>query len=309
MQQYGLAPFGASETYEGDHEFGAGAPHEYPEAEAEFGAEAEEEHWEDLGAAESHALHESLPLSMESPLSEAEEEQLAAELLEIGSEAELEQFLGRMFRNVSRGVRGFLRSPVGRSLGGIVKNVARAALPAVGGALGSMVAPGIGTTIGTRLGTMAGRLFEVEAEGVDQEEYEFEVARRVVRLAATAAGNAALDRRPGAPQALAGDAVLSAARRYAPGVARRFRSFAQPAPWSWPAPAPGGAVLRAPGTGGGAAHRCCGPGAAPGGVPGGIAGGVPGAVPRAVPGAPVPTSRARSGRWVRQGRKIVLLGI
>ncbi|TMV00036.1 hypothetical protein [Streptomyces sp. DASNCL29] len=279
--EFGTETYVPSESYAAEAGFGAEA---YPGegayavqgAEAEFGNASEQSGGYPQ---ESHAYAESNVPSLENPLSEADEAQLAAELMEITSEDELEQFLGKMLRTVARGVGGFLRSPVGRSLGGIVKNVAKAALPVAGGALGTFIAPGMGTALGGRLGSMASNLFEVEAESADREEYEFEVGRRFVRLAATAAGNAALDPRTAAsPQALARDAVLSAARRHAPGVARRFRAFAQPAPWYWPAP-----------------------------VPNSVSGGN-----RAVDGAPSGTQvpgRARSGRWVRQGRKIVLLGV
>lgn len=64
-----------------------------------------------------------------SPLSEPEEEELASELMEVGSEAELDHFLGGLFHtisNVGKGVGKFLRSPAGHALGGILKQVASA---------------------------------------------------------------------------------------------------------------------------------------------------------------------------------------
>ena len=157
-----------------------------------------------------------------SPLSEAQEIELASELLEISNEQELEQFLGNVFKSVARGVGGLIKSPVGRALGGILKNVAKRALPVVGGALGSMVAPGIGTALGSKLGSMASGLFEVELESMPQEQAEYEAARRLVNLAATSAAHAARARpRPGvSPQTVARAAVAAAARTYAPGVYR-----------------------------------------------------------------------------------------
>lgn len=194
-------------------------------------------------------------LAQESPLHEVQEMELAQELLEIQSEQELEQFLGNIFKSVGRAVGGIVRSPVGRALGGILKNVAKRALPVVGGALGSMVAPGIGTALGSKLGSMASNLFELELEGLDREQAEFEVARRYVQLAATAAQNAALAPPNVPPRVVAQQAVAQAAQRYAPGLVRD-----------------GGM-------------------GAPIGGNGGYGGG-----------------RARSGRWVRRGRKIVVLG-
>jgi hypothetical protein len=205
----------------------------------------------------------------EGPLSEQEELQLAAELLEITTEAELEQFLGNLLKRIGRGVGGFLRSGVGRAIGGALKNIARFALPLAGKALGTLIpVPGLGTMVGGALGTMASKLFEVQSEGVDRHEYEFEIARRFVRLTAAAAQNAALDQRQAPPQLLAREALLSAARQYAPGVARYPQLVTTPSPWYWPASPPAG-----PANGDGRPRR------------------------------------AQSGRWVRQGRKIVILGL
>src|SRR5437016_2583258 len=125
---------------------------------------------------------------------ELNENELAAELLEITNEQELEEFLGGLVKAAG----SFIKSPVGRALGGVLKDVAKTALPVVGGALGSMVAPGIGTALGSQLGSMASGMFEVELEAMPAEAAEFEVARRLVNMAASAAQHAALARpRPG----------------------------------------------------------------------------------------------------------------
>jgi uncharacterized protein (DUF697 family) len=186
------------------------------EFEGEFEGEGEGEQF--LG----DVLGSVLGGEMESPLSESEEIELASELLELGNEQELEQFLGNLFKGVSRAVGGFIKSPIGKALGGVLKNVAKKALPVVGGALGSMVAPGIGTALGSKLGSMAGGLFEVELEAMPAEAAEFEVARRYVNLAASAARHAALARPSERvdPQTVARAAVAAAARGHAPGVYR-----------------------------------------------------------------------------------------
>jgi hypothetical protein len=149
-----------------------------------------------------------------SPLTEAEEIALASELLEISSEAELEQFLGGLINKVG----GFFKSPVGQALGGIAKNIAKKALPVVGGALGTMVAPGIGTALGSSLGSMAGNMFEFGPMEAEQE--EFEAAKRVVGLTAAAANRLAQTPPPPGmnPNAAARAAVLEAAQQYAPGL-------------------------------------------------------------------------------------------
>jgi len=174
----------------------------------------------------------SLVGEFESPLSGQQELELATELLEIGSEQELEQFLGKLFKRAGRAVGGFIRSPAGKALGGLLKNVAKKALPVVGGALGSFVAPGIGTAIGSKLGSMASGLFEVEFESMPAEAAEFEVARRFVNLGATAARQAAVARPPRgiSPKVVARAALAGAARAQAPGVYRSMlRSLGAPA--------------------------------------------------------------------------------
>jgi uncharacterized protein (DUF697 family) len=195
----------------------------------------------------------------ESPLHEVQEMELAAELLEITNEAELEEFLGKLFRGVTRAVGGIMKSPIGQALGGVLKNVAKQALPMVGGALGSFLVPGVGTALGSRLGSMAGNLFELELESMEAEQAEFEVARRYVQLAAAAARNAALAPPNAAPQAVAQQAVTEAAQRFAPGLLRQGLTGVA-APY-------GGAY-------GGQAYP-----------------------------------QSRSGRWVRRGRKIIVLGV
>jgi uncharacterized protein (DUF697 family) len=156
----------------------------------------------------------------EAPLTETQEMELATELLEVTNEAELEQFLGGLIKKAASGVGSFMKSGVGRALGGVLKNVAKTALPLAGGALGSLIAPGVGTALGSKLGSMASKMFEVELEGMNEQEAEFEVARRYVRLAASAARNAALAPPAAPPQAVARAAVVAAARQHAPGLVR-----------------------------------------------------------------------------------------
>ncbi len=153
----------------------------------------------------------------ESPLSDAEEMELAAELLEITSDEELDMFLGKLFRKVGRGFRKFARSKIGRSLGGILKSVAKKALPIAGSALGSIV-PGVGTALGAGLGSAAGRLFGLELEGMSPEDQEFEIARRYVRLATEAAKQASRAPAGASPSAVANKAMTIAASKHAPGL-------------------------------------------------------------------------------------------
>lgn len=160
----------------------------------------------------------------ESPFSEAEEAELAMELMAVVSEEELDQFLGKLFKGAWKGLKK-VGSAIGRvagPLGGVLKGLAKKALPFVGGALGSLIpVPGVGTALGSALGSAVGNALEAEFEGLSEGEQEFEMARRFVRIAGTAAQQAARDGIDGGdPQAAARSAVLSAARRHLPRLAQ-----------------------------------------------------------------------------------------
>jgi hypothetical protein len=317
-------------------EFGAGETGEYGETAeygetSEYGEMAESEAEGFLGGLLSSVLGGEVS-EAESPLTEVQEMELASELLEVGSEAELEQFLGNLFKRVASGVGGFMRSGTGKALGGILKNVAKKALPVVGGALGSFVAPGVGTAIGSKLGSMASNLFEVELESMNEQEAEFEVARRYVRLASSAARNAALAPRSAPPRAVARAAVVSAARRHAPGLVRgtpyqmprraarpggparaaaprrRPTGAAQQPGRPRPRPRPSGYGYPSPGYGAGPAWG--GYGYEPSWDDGDTwydGDGDDGAAAAGAPPAPR-RYRAQGGRWIRRGGKIVVIG-
>ncbi|MGI5216518.1 hypothetical protein [Nocardia sp. CA-290969] len=163
----------------------------------------------------------------ESVLGEEQEAALVAELLEISTEDELDEFLGKLARRAIRSAGRFVRSPIGKVLGGIVKGVAKTALPMVGGALGSMVLPGVGTALGSKLGSMAGSLLEEEElASLGEAQAEELAAQRFVRWAGATYRNAARTPRSVPPRAAARAAAISAARLYAPGLIGRQRGWA-----------------------------------------------------------------------------------
>jgi hypothetical protein len=202
---------------------------------------------------------------------EVEEMEFAANLLEITDEAELDQFIGGMFKKFGK----FLKKGVGRKLGGILKGVAKTALPMVGGALGSFVAPGVGTALGAKLGSAAGGLFGLELEGLSPQDQEYEIARRFVRLARSAAAKAKQLQSVLPPDSAARKAVMEAARKHAPGLVQALSGIQS---------ALGGFQFETAGAPQGAPQGAMSP------QNGGGGGG-------------------RSGRWVRRGRKIILIGV
>lgn len=193
--------------------------------------------------------------AQEGMFSEAEEMELAAELLSVSTEAELDQFLGKLFKKAARAVGGFIKSPVGRALGGALRGVAKQALPMLGSAVGNVLLPGVGGAIGGKLAGAAGNLLGLELEGLSHEDQEFEVAKQVVRLAGAAAGNAAQAASNAPPQSVAQAALTTAAQQFAPGLL-------------------GGAAKTTPGAMGGG-RKCV---------------------------------HKNSGRWVRRGKAIIILG-
>jgi uncharacterized protein (DUF697 family) len=181
----------------------------------------------------------------EEVFSEEQVQEYAAELLSVSSEQELDYFLGDLIKAAGKAIK----SPLGKQIGGILKGVAKKALPVAAGVLGNVVAPGVGGMIGSKLGSAAASLFELELEGMSPEDQEFEAAKQFVRLAADASKNAS-KAPPGAnPARVAKQSMTQAASKYAPGL------------------------LNGKATATGSA------------------------------------SGAQSGRWVRRGQRIVLLGV
>lgn len=147
----------------------------------------------------------------EQPFGEAEENELAMELMSVSSEDELDQFLGKVFKAASKGQKN-VGAAAGKTggLGGLLKGLAKKALPFIGGALGSFIPiPGVGTAVGSALGSAVSKALEAELAGLELEERELEMARRFVRIAGTAAQNAALSPSFPDPQAAVRSAVRS----------------------------------------------------------------------------------------------------
>lgn len=266
--------------------------------EMELEAEHEGEHESEaflgalFGETEHEAEHEQEhEHEAESPLSEAQEMELASELLEVSSEAELEYFFGKLVSKIGSGLKSFANSSVGKSLGKAVKGLAKKALPGLGTMAGGFLGGPMGAKIGGKLGSFASGLFELELEGLSHEDREFEVARQVVRLGAAAAQRAARMPRAMPPQLAARKAFTAAARVYAPGMFRRGCGNCGGAPTR----ARPGYVRRANGT----TRVIASDAAAP------VAAAEEG--DEAVASSYVGGSRG--GRWFRRGRHIVLTGL
>lgn len=152
------------------------------------------------------------------PFSAHEEMELAAELLDVANEQELDQFLGDLISKAGHAISNFAHSSVGKAIGGVLKKAAKVALPIAGGALGTFFGGPVGSAIGSSLANVAGNALGLELEGLSPEDREFEAARQFVRFAGQSAKNAAEAPAAGDPQATAHKAALDAARVYAPGL-------------------------------------------------------------------------------------------
>jgi len=145
-------------------------------------------------------------------ISEEEEIDLAAELLGVSDEQELDEF----FRNLLKRAK----SVAGSALKKYLKPLARKALPFAARAVGGFFGGPAGAAIGGKLGSYASTLFEVDFESMDGEVQDMEVARRFVRFASAAAQNASTTGGSGDPDSVARAAIVRAAKTHAPGLLR-----------------------------------------------------------------------------------------
>ena len=136
--------------------------------------------------------------------SEAEEEAMAAELLNLGDDEEFEEFflrgLRKAFGRVKRGARRALRKTRGvrrrvrrrltKRLKSGLKRIARTALTGAGAAAGSFFGGPVGGKIGSSIGSSVGGALGLELEGLSPEDRDFAVARQIVRMTGDAMAEA-----------------------------------------------------------------------------------------------------------------------
>ena len=208
--------------------------------------------------------------------SESQEMQLAADLMEVQSEEEFENFLDDLIGGIAKAAGGFLNSSAGKALGGLLKGAAKKLLPLAGTAIGGYFGGPAGASIGGNIaGTLSGSL------EMEQDEMEWEAARTFVRLAADAAKNAALSPPGETPEDTAHQAVAtprrSTRRRCSCLLSLRLPCLRPPC-----LRPQGSAFMPQPS--------------------------IPPVSPMA-PHCPVCGGGHRSGRWSRRGNHIVLFGI
>lgn len=154
-------------------------------------------------------------------LGQSREHALAAELLEVTSEAEMDHFLRKMLSGATSAVRDFARSDTGQAVGGVLKSAAKQVLPQLGQIAGDALHPGgtagaIGRWAGDQL---ASRLeLGLQTEGLSAEDREYETARAFVRFAHETAQRAAETVGTAPPAVAAQQAATAAAQQHLPGL-------------------------------------------------------------------------------------------
>jgi uncharacterized protein (DUF697 family) len=186
-----------NQQYE-ETEFLEGEDQEYGDGELEFGFELDE-----MDSGDNREI------------------ELAAELLSVSDERELDQFLGKFLSRIGKTAKGIINTPAGQQLKGLLRNTAKKALPLAGQAVGGYFGGSKGSDIGGQLGNVATRIFNLELEGMSPEDQELEVARRFVRLADDAAQRVASAPQNANPRQIATSALTAAARKHAPGLIPR----------------------------------------------------------------------------------------
>lgn len=208
-----LADLGSEMEFEDDYETDFGDEEYEPDMELEYD-DGEFEYADEYYAGEYETEYDE----GEGVFDEEEEYDLASELLATTDDEELEMFLGKLISRARKKLRKVVKSPVGRILRKALRGVAKRALPIAGRAVGTAFGGPVGGAFGSRIAKAGGRIFGLELEGLSGEDQEFEVARRVVRLAGAATKNAATVPSSGNPVKDAKKALAKAAKVHAPGL-------------------------------------------------------------------------------------------
>lgn len=151
-------------------------------------------------------------------LTEPQELALAAEVLEISNEEELEQFLGDLWNATKAAASSAYNSDVVRAAIPGLKAVGTAVLPKAAGWLADRYAPGTGGIASAGVQAAVDQWLKEELEGLSGEDREYEVARRYIRFVNDALRRTAQvpDRVP--PRVAAQVVLRDAAREHVPGV-------------------------------------------------------------------------------------------
>ena len=194
------------------------------------------------GAANGGSVARFMPRS---PFSDSEERKLASELLEVASEAELEQVLGDLLKKASRGAEPVGSKVIG-PVEGLLKTVAKKALPSIEAAVGKTFGgPGGDATAG-KLGSLVNRALQAKVAGMTAADPDlekcrqlFEKYRQFVRLAGKATKAAAAAPTGVAPVAVAQKILADSAKE-----TLKRKPLSAETPWKFAEGPPAAAVMQ-----------------------------------------------------------------
>jgi hypothetical protein len=171
------------------------------------------EHYEDEGV-----VGESGVGPIGSELTESQELALASEVLEIASEAELEEFLGDLWNGTKAAASRVYNSAAVQKALPYAKAVGAKVLPVAAGKLADLAWKGSGDFVKAGAGALIDQWLKEELEGLSAEDRELALARRYVRFAHDALLRAARTPERVPPRVAGQVAVRDAARSHIPGV-------------------------------------------------------------------------------------------
>jgi hypothetical protein len=153
--------------------------------------------------------------------------ELAAGLLDVTNQSELEGFLGGLVAETARKAGGRLPADTKRTLVAVLGRTAERTLPTLTTALGDRLEP---AGAGPSATETAARVYGLELEGMSPEDRDFEIARQFLRYAQAATVRAASATAPAPAAAVVDAAVAAAGREFAPGLLPPFPLTRVPPP-------------------------------------------------------------------------------
>lgn len=167
-------------------------------------------------------------------LDEANELQLAAGLLEVGNEEQLDRCLANVIHEAEKITGRVVQPSQAEAIRDVLRNSIQQILPVGSVQHGATMRTSVGTELSRALSATAGQLLGLELEGLSPEDREFEAVRQFVRFAGETVKNA-VEGAPGSdPQDAAHRAAAKAAEAYAPGLFAASNDVARSSGhWVW----------------------------------------------------------------------------
>lgn len=149
---------------------------------------------------------------------ESQELELAAGLLEVANDKQLDQFLRDLIRKGDTATGSLMTPSQVHAVGDVLKRAIYDILPIRSIEHGATMRSSIGAQLASGLSSVAGQVLGLELEGLSPEDREFEAIRQFVRFAGETVKNSGQASVNTTPQETAHRAAAEAAETYAPGL-------------------------------------------------------------------------------------------